>query len=60
MGEKKNELKEKFARLSADLFQKDTYVKALEHHVECLKESSQKLKRENQNFQVKKQENIAF
>lgn len=56
----KNELNEKFTRLSADFIQKEPYVKALAHHVECWKESSKKLGRESENLWVKKLEITEF
>lgn len=47
MGKGESDVKEKVSRKSADLVQKETSVKVLAHHVEGLKESSQKLRREN-------------
>lgn len=60
MDKEKNEIKEKFDRLSPDLIQKEMCFMTLNHHVECLRESSDKLERENENLRVTKQETMVF
>lgn len=60
MGKENDKLKEKVDRLSADLNQIETCVKASAHHFELLKEGSQKLEKENENTRVMKQEIVSF
>lgn len=50
MGKENNELKEKAARISADLIQIESFAKDLTHQIECIKDSSQKLVGENENI----------
>lgn len=56
MEKDKTESHDKVARISLDLIQKGSCVMALTYYVECLKECSQKLERENENLLVAKQE----
>lgn len=49
-----------FSKKSDYFTSKETCVKALEHHVECMKVKGQKLRRENEQLWVSKQYIIAF
>lgn len=60
MGKDENELNEKGSRISAALIRKDTYLKALAHQIEYLKEISQMLVRENENLRFANQEIITL